>query len=162
MSELHELSALDQAAEVKAGRVSPVELVRHHLDRIAALDGRLGAFITVADDLALARAREAEQRMGEDGLPPLFGVPTAVKDLVATSDMPTSFGAAPLRGFVPQVEAHLVRLLREAGTISLGKLNTAEFGLSAYSDGFAGSARTPWDLTRSAGGSSGGSGAAVA
>ncbi|MER7173124.1 amidase [Streptomyces mesophilus] len=164
--QLHELSALEQAAAIRAGELSPVELVEHCLARIAGLNELVGAFSYVAVEQARAAAVAAEKRLGErhagDELPPLFGVPTAVKDLTGTADMPTSFGSAAFRDFTPPVEAHLVRLLREAGTISLGKLNSAEFGLSAYSDTYAGSARTPWDLTRTAGGSSGGSGAAVA
>lgn len=159
---MHELSALQQAALIRAGELSPVELVEHYLARIENLNDRVGAFAHVAADQARAAAAAAEKRLGEENLPPLFGVPTAIKDITGTTDMPTGFGSAAFKGFVPPVEAHLVRLLREAGTISLGKLNTAEFGLSAYSDTYAGSSRTPWDLTRTAGGSSGGSGAAVA
>ncbi|MBC9711087.1 amidase [Streptomyces sp. TRM66268-LWL] len=160
--QLHELSALEQAAAIRAREIGPVELVEHYLGRIASLNELVGAFSYVAVEQARAAAVAAEKRLGEDGLPPLFGVPTAIKDLTGTNDMPTAFGSAAFRGFTPPVEAHLVRLLREAGTIGLGKLNSAEFGLSAYSDSYAGSARTPWDLTRTAGGSSGGSGAAVA
>ncbi|MFE1949253.1 amidase [Streptomyces sp. NPDC059524] len=160
------MSALQQAAAIRAGELSPVELVEHYLGRIERLDQRVGAFSHVAADQARAAARAAEKRLtgrrGAAELPPLFGVPTAVKDLTATSDMPTTFGSAAFKGFTPPVEAHVVRLLREAGTISLGKLNAAEFGLSPYTDTYAGSSRTPWDLTRTAGGSSGGSGTAVA
>ncbi|MEV3854295.1 amidase [Streptomyces sp. NPDC050095] len=159
---MHGLSALQQAAAIRAGELGPVELVEHYLDRIERLNGRVGAFSHVAADRARAAAAAAQKRIGEPDLPPLFGVPTAIKDITGTSDMPTSFGSAAFKDFTPPVEAHLVRLLREAGTISLGKLNSAEFGLSVYSDTYAGSSRTPWDLTRSAGGSSGGSGAAVA
>ncbi|MEZ0066384.1 amidase [Streptacidiphilus sp. MAP12-20] len=162
---IHEWDALTQAAAVRSGQVSPVELVDHYLDRIAASDDALGAFVTVTADAARKQARAAERRVRErpDELPPLFGVPTAIKDLVGTAGVTSSFGSRAFRDFVPAVDAHSVALLRAAGTISLGKTNTPEFGLNAYTDtDIARSARTPWDLSRSAGGSSGGAAAAVA
>ena len=163
--QIHEWSALSQAAAVRSGQVSPVELVDHYLDRIAASDHALGAFTTVTADAAREEARAAERRVrdGDEHLPPLFGVPTAVKDLVGTAGVTSSFGSRAFQDFVPALDAHSVALLRAAGTISLGKTSTPEFGLSAYTDSdVARSARTPWDLDRSAGGSSGGAAAAVA
>ena len=162
---LHELDAVDQAAAVRRGEVSPVELVEHYLDRIAQFDDVLGAFVTRTAEPARAQARAAAQRLHEDsaGLPPLFGVPTAIKDLTVTAGVPSSFGSRAFEGFRPQVDAHSVSLLRAAGTISLGKTNTPEVGLCPYTDNdLVRSTRTPWDPTRSAGGSSGGSAAAVA
>ncbi len=161
----HTWDALTQAATMRSGELSPVELVDHYLDRIAAADHALGAFATVTADAARSQAKAAEQRLREDptGLPPLFGVPTAIKDLVGTAGVTSTFGSAAFRSFVPELDAHSVTLLRAAGTISLGKTNTPEFGLSSYSDNdVARSTRTPWDLARSAGGSSGGAAAAVA
>ncbi|WP_415950642.1 amidase [Streptomyces sp. KLOTTS4A1] len=165
-SGLHELDAVAQAAAVRSGEVGPVELVEHHLDRIARYGEQLGAFLTVTAESAREQASSAEQRLvkGErDTLPPLFGVPTAIKDLNATTDARTTFGSKAFEHFVPRSEAHAVRLLREAGTISLGKTNTPEFGLSGYTDNdLVGPARSPWDTSRTAGGSSGGAAAAVA
>ncbi|SDK02090.1 amidase [Streptomyces indicus] len=165
-SGLHELDAVAQAAAVRGGEISPVELVEHHLDRIARYDAQLGAFLTVTAESARDQASSAEQRLTHgdlDALPPLFGVPTAIKDLSATTDVRTTFGSKAFEEFVPQREAHAVRLLREAGTISLGKTNTPEFGLSGYTDNdLVGPARSPWDTARTAGGSSGGAAAAVA
>ena len=163
--ELHELSALQAAAAVRAGTVSPVELVEHALDRIARLDGELGAFVTVTADSARAEARAAEQarRRDPDSLPPLHGVPTAIKDLNLVAGVPTRFGSVVMDSFIAPVDDTVVRLLRAAGTISVGKTSTPEFGLPCYTETDIGPpARTPWDLTRSAGGSSGGAGAAVA
>jgi amidase len=166
MAELHDLTALEQAAAVRARQVSPVDLVEHALARVAARDRELGAFVTVTADAALARAKEAEERVGRSDparLPPLFGVPTAVKDLTLTAGVRTTLGSALYERFVPPVDDHVVTLLRRAGTISLGKTNAPEFGLPCYTEpAVAPPARTPWDPTRSAGGSSGGAGAAVA
>ncbi|MEJ7635026.1 amidase [Aeromicrobium sp.] len=163
MTQLHELDATAQAAALRAREVSSVELVRHHLDRIAAHDGTLGAFVTVTADQALMRAAEADERIAGGAAPPYAGVPTAFKDLTFTKDTRTSMGSAAMRDFVPPVNAYVVDLVEQAGFISLGKTNAPEFGLSSYTDNdLVGPARTPWDTTRNAGGSSGGAAAAVA
>jgi amidase len=167
MTQLHELSALDAAAAVRRREVSPVELVEHALHRLAEQDGRVGAFVTVTADDALDQARVAEATVARaddpSTLPPLFGVPTAIKDLSATAGVPTMLGSRAFADWVPDYDDNVVALLRKAGTISLGKTTTPEFGLPCYTEPAVGpSARTPWDLTRSAGGSSGGAGAAVA
>ncbi|MEW1693043.1 amidase [Streptomyces sp. NPDC091265] len=160
------LDAVAQARAVRQGEVSPVDLVTHGLGLIEAHNDALGAFVTVTPEAALSEARAAERRIASDGpdrLPPLFGVPTAIKDLTPTAGVRTTFGSRAYDTYVPSTDAHSVTLLRAAGTISLGKTNTPEFGLSAYTDNdVQGSARTPWDLSRSAGGSSGGAAAAVA
>lgn len=94
MSDLHDLTLLEQAAAVRRRDVSPVELVDHYLDRIERLNGDVGAFVHVAPDSARAAAKTAEQQVTDDAdLPPLHGVPTAIKDLYLTADMPTSFGS---------------------------------------------------------------------
>jgi amidase len=163
-SELHDLTALEQAAAVRSGAVSPVELVEHYLRRIEMHNADHGAFVTVTADAALAEAKEAEQAVttGTE-LPPLHGVPTAIKDLNLTARVPTKLGSAVFADFVPSVDDHVVTLLRAAGTISLGKTNVPEFGMPCYTEpDVAPPARTPWDLSRSAGGSSGGAGAATA
>ncbi|MGY1680999.1 amidase [Geodermatophilus sp. SYSU D01176] len=161
---LHDLTALEQAAAVRARQVSPVELVEHALARIEALDARLGAFLTVTPERALAAARRAERRVRSGGeLPPLLGVPTAVKDLNNTAGVRTTFGSTVLAANVPTVDDAVVTRLADAGTISLGKTNTPEFGFPCYTDNaLAGPARCPWDPTRLAGGSSGGAAVAVA
>jgi amidase len=166
MPELHEMTVLEQAEAVRSRRVSPVELVEHYLDRIERRDAELGAFVTVTGEDALARAKEAEDQLTKSDpatLPSLFGVPTAIKDLNLTAGIRTTFGSTLFADFVPPVDDNVVTLLRRAGTISLGKTNTPEFGLPCYTEnGVAPPARTPWDPTRSAGGSSGGAAAAVA
>jgi len=164
MAQLHDLTALQAAAAVRRREVSPSELVAHYLDRIARLDSQVGAFVTVTDAAARAQARQAEaQVLSGAELPPLHGVPTAIKDLNLTAGVPTSFGSAMYADFVPQLDDHVVTLLRQAGTISLGKTATPEFGLPCYTETDLGPpARTPWDTSRLAGGSSGGAAAAVA
>jgi amidase len=164
VADLHDLTALDAAAAVRGKQVSPVELVQHALDRIERLDGQIGAFVTLTADAALAQARVAEQAVIDGAeLPPLHGVPTAIKDLQLTAGVPTQFGSAAMVGFLPDVDDNVVTLLRAAGTISLGKTATPEFGLPCYTETDIGPpARTPWDTGRLAGGSSGGAAAAVA
>jgi amidase len=167
--DLHELPAARQAALIRRGELSPVELVDHHLARISALDGRVGAFVTVTADAALAAAKAAADRVARPGpggraaLPPLLGVPMAFKDLTRTRGVRTMLGSAAFADHVPDGDDHVVTALRTAGAISLGKTNTPELGSSCYTESdVAPPARTPWDLTRTAGGSSGGSAAAVA
>lgn len=165
MAELHDMTALEQAAAVRAGRVSPVELVDHYLARIERRADELGAFITVTAEDARAKAKQAEElvrRADPATLPSLHGVPTAIKDLNLTAGIRTTLGSRLFADFVPPVDDNVVTLLRRAGTISLGKTNTPEFGLPCYTENaIAPPARTPWDPSRSAGGSSGGAAAAV-
>jgi amidase len=162
-TQLHDLTALDQAAAVRAGEVSPTELVRHCLARIEALDPGLGAFLTVTPDRALAVAAAAEVRLREGDPAPLLGVPTAIKDLNNTAGIRTTFGSRVMADNVPTVDDAVVTALAAAGTVSLGKTNTPEFGFPCYTDNdLAGAARCPWDPTRLAGGSSGGAAVAVA
>ncbi|WP_394619393.1 amidase [Lentzea sp. JNUCC 0626] len=164
MAELHDLTALEQAAAVRTGEVGVVELVDHYLHRIREHDPALGAFVTVTADLARGQAAAAEALLRHGGqFPPLFGVPTAIKDLNNVAGVPMSSGSRAVAGVVPEHDDHVVTLLRDAGTISLGKTNVPEFGVPFYTEsGVAPPARTPWDLTCSAGGSSGGAAAAVA
>lgn len=162
MTELHDLDATAQAELLGRREISAVELVRHHLDRIEQYSERLGAFITITADQALGEAAAADTARNAGHVPAFAGVPTAIKDLTPTAGVATSMGSALMRDFVPPADAHLVTLMRRAGFISLGKTNTPEFGLSSYTDNdLIGPARTPWDLTRNAGGSSGGAAAAV-
>jgi amidase len=164
MAQLHDLTALDAAAAIRARQVSPSELVEHCLDRIARLDGSLGAFVTVTADEARSQALAADKQvLAGAELPQLHGVPTAIKDLNLVAGVPARFGSAVMSDFVAPLDDHVVRLLRQAGTISLGKTSTPEFGLPCYTEtDIGGPARTPWDTDRLAGGSSGGAAAAVA
>jgi aspartyl-tRNA(Asn)/glutamyl-tRNA(Gln) amidotransferase subunit A len=166
MADLTFATATELARLIAGKQVSPVEVVRAHLDRITALDGSLKAFITVTADSALAAAREAEAAVSSGRtLGPLHGVPLGLKDLYDTAGVRTTGGSKILADRVPTTDATVVRRLREAGMIVLGKLNMVEFaygpeGLNAH----YGHARNPWDARthRMAGGSSSGSGVSVA
>ncbi|MFC4534071.1 amidase [Sphaerisporangium dianthi] len=164
MAHIHDLTALEQAAAVRARELSPVEIAKHYLERVERLDPRVGAFVTPTPERALEEARQAEARvLSGDDLPPLLGVPIPIKDLNLVKDVPIRFGSATYEGFVAPVDDSVVERLREAGTIMLGKTATPEFGLPCYTEtDVSPPSRTPWDLTRSAGGSSGGAAAAVA
>jgi len=155
MSELHDLTALEQGAAIRAGEVSTAELVEHYLERIERLSEGLGAFVTVTGDLASAA--------GPAGHGPLCGVPTAIKDLNATAGVRTSFGSPVFADYVPGFDDEVVRRIEGAGMVSLGKTSTPEFGSPCYTEPEgAPPAVTPWDTSRMAGGSSGGAAAAVA
>ena len=161
--QLHDLSALEQAAAVRRREVSSIELVEHCAARIEALDERVGAFVTRTLDAAREQAQAADAAVaaGED-LPALHGVPTAVKDLNLTEGVRTTLGSRVFADFVPPLSDVTVTRLRAAGAISLGKTNTPEFGLPCYTETeIAPPARTPWDTSRSAGGSSGGAAAGL-
>ncbi|ADG89238.1 amidase [Thermobispora bispora] len=166
MAQIHDLTALEQAQAVRSKELSPVEITEHYLERIERLDRELGAFVTVTAERALDQAREQEARVlrePPEDLPPLLGVPVPIKDLNLVKDVPIYFGSATYEGFVAPVDDAVVERLREAGTIMVGKTNTPEFGLPCYTEpAVCPPARTPWDLSRSAGGSSGGAAAAVA
>ncbi|MEU8177672.1 amidase [Microbispora hainanensis] len=166
MAHIHDLTALEQAAAVRTGELSPVQITEHYLERIERLDPGLGAFVTVTADRALAQAREQEARLAAgdtEDLPPLLGVPVPIKDLNFVKDVPLHFGSATYEGFVAPADDSVVERLRDAGTVMLGKTSTPEFGMPCYTETYLHEpTRTPWDTTRSAGGSSGGAGAAVA
>ena len=157
------LSAAETAAAIKTKQVSPVEVVQAYLERIERLDGQLHAYITVMRDTALAAARQAEQtvlRGGEVG--PLFGVPVAVKDQFWTSGIVTTNGSRVYRDFVPDADATVITRLYQAGTILLGKLNLSELAMGGTQEPPWGIPRNPWDLERTPGESSSGSGVALA
>ncbi|MCW6008080.1 amidase [Micromonospora sp. CPCC 205371] len=162
MADPHDLTALEQAAAIRAGELSSAELVEHYLTRIEAFGETVGAFVTVTADQAREQAKAADDAPA-DQRGPLHGVPTAIKDLTLTAGVRTTFGSAAFADYVPPFDSDAVALLRAAGTVSLGKTTTSEMGVSLYSEGLvAPPARNPWDLANTAGGSSGGSAAAVA
>jgi len=159
----HELSALELAQQIRQGELTSLEVAQHYLARIDAVNEQVGAYLTVTADRAEDQAKRADQalRAGEP-TSPLHGVPVPIKDLNLVAGVPTTFGSAAM-DLTPTVNDAIVDHLVHAGTIMLGKTNTPEFGLPCYTEPDVGPpARTPWDLTRSAGGSSGGAGAAVA
>ena len=145
-------------------KVSPVELAELYLRRIDALNPRLNAFLTVAAEEALASAREAEVAVQRgDTLGALHGVPISIKDLTLTKGIRTTRGSLLYKEFVPDEDEVIVRRIRRAGAVILGKSNTPEFGHLGTSENLLGDAcRNPWDLTCTSGGSSAGAGAGLA
>ena len=160
MTELHDLTAIEQLSALRTGEIGPVDLTRHYLDRIARLDGGLGAFVEVTADAATVRAHALA---GGDPQGALWGLPFGDKDLVARAGVPTRFGSRRHRALVPDATADPAAVLDEAGGIRLGKTNTPEFGLTGYTETqIAPPARDPWKPANGAGGSSGGAATAVA
>ncbi|HEX9266187.1 MAG TPA: amidase [Candidatus Limnocylindria bacterium] len=163
VSETIHLTLEDAAARVRDRRVSPAELTEACLARIEAVEPRLNAFVTVTAEVARAQAREATDEIAAGRYRgPLHGIPVAVKDLFATKGIRTTAGSRILADWVPEADATVVRKLREAGAVLLGKLGLHEFayGISSVNPHF-GDVRNPWDTTKIPGGSSGGSAVAV-
>ncbi|MCW3844073.1 Asp-tRNA(Asn)/Glu-tRNA(Gln) amidotransferase subunit GatA [Micromonospora yasonensis] len=164
MTDLTRLSAAEIAGLVAGGETSAVEVTQAHLDRIAAVDDRVNAFLYVDTEGALAAARGVDERRaaGED-LGPLAGVPVAVKDVLTTKGVPTTVGSKILEGWRPPYDSTVVERLRAAGTVMLGKTNMDEFAMGSSTEYSAyGPTRNPWNLDRIPGGSGGGSAAALA
>jgi aspartyl-tRNA(Asn)/glutamyl-tRNA(Gln) amidotransferase subunit A len=145
----------------RTGELSPVELVTALLERIDRLDPELNSYITVASELALRDAEEAERLLREPGAPPLTGIPIALKDNIATAGIRTTAGSPILQDWIPDADAACVALLRSAGAVVIGKSNMFEFAFGEASELF-GHVRNPWDQARTTAGSSTGSVAAVA
>lgn len=163
-SDLTRLTAAQLAGLMAENKASAVEVTRAHLDRIAAVDADLHAFLHVDADGAIdcAAAVDARRAAGE-ALHFLAGVPVAVKDVFTTQGIPTTAGSRILEGWVPPYDAAVIEKIHHAGLIVLGKVNMDEFGMGSSTENSGyGPTRNPWDLTRTPGGTSGGSSAAVA
>ena len=159
---LHYQTITEVAERIRSREISPVELTRVMLDRIAALDGDLKSYATVMAEPAMAAARAAEAEIVSGRYRgPLHGVPVAVKDLCFTAGVATMGGAQVLRDFVPDFDATVVRKLNDAGAVILGKLNLTEGAMAGYNPAFD-IPINPWGADRWAGASSSGSGVATA
>ena len=158
--ELAFLSAVEQAQLIRSGEVSSEELVAVSLERIERLDPLLNAFVTVCAEEALATARAFDSTPGDA---PFRGVPIAVKDLAATAGIRTTYSSRAYAEYVPDFDTAVVRRIREAGFVIVGKTNTPEFGTVAFTESeLNGATRNPWSTELTPGGSSGGAAAALA
>jgi len=143
--------------------VSSVDLMRSAFERIAAIDGRIHAFLTLTEELAMEQAQRADERLARGECGPLTGIPAAIKDVLCTKGVETTCGSRILKGFVPPYDAHVIERLNEAGFVMLGKTNMDEFAMGSSGENSAyGPTANPWALDRVPGGSSSGSAAAVA
>ena len=160
---LNTLTAAELADKLSAGEVSSVEVTQAHLDRIAAVDGGVHAFLHLNEKaLETAASVDAKRKAGEK-LGTLAGVPIAIKDVLCTLGMPSTAGSRILEGWVPPYDATTVARLRAADLVLLGKTNMDEFAMGSSTEFSAfGPTHNPWDLDRIPGGSGGGSAAAVA
>ncbi|MCP4379860.1 MAG: amidase [Hyphomicrobiales bacterium] len=162
-SELNALSAVEIRDRTVRGDLSPREVTSACLRRIGSVDDLVRSFVTIDEPAAMAMAQESERRIAAGENLPLAGVPFALKDLTDTAGLRTTYGSRIGEHNVPSRDAAVARRLREAGGVLLGKTNTPEYGnraTTAY--GLFPPTRNPWDLTKTPGGSSGGSAAAVA
>jgi len=157
-------SAVELARLYRARKVSPLEVVQALIERVDAVNPKVNAIVTLAREAALWDARRATAALKRGAaLPPLFGVPVGIKDVTPTRGLRTTFGSKLFEDHVPEDDALVVRRLRDAGAIILGKTNTPEFAFGPNTtNAVFGATRNPWNLALTAGGSSGGSAAALA
>jgi aspartyl-tRNA(Asn)/glutamyl-tRNA(Gln) amidotransferase subunit A len=163
MSNLTALTLTEARRKLDDRDISAVELATSYLDRIARDDAVIGAYLHVMSDVALAQAAAADAAIAGGQVGPLTGIPVALKDVLCTTDAPTTAASRILEGFVPPYDATVVRRLRDAGAVFLGKANTDEFAMGSSNENSAYKVvRNPWNVERVPGGSSGGPAAAVA
>ncbi|MCL0246271.1 Asp-tRNA(Asn)/Glu-tRNA(Gln) amidotransferase subunit GatA [Corynebacterium sp. CCM 8835] len=163
--ELTRLSAAELAGKIHSREATSVEVTRAHLDRINAVDSEIHAFLHVGEEEALAAAAEVDRALdaGEEPASALAGVPLALKDVFTTTDAPTTCGSKMLEGYMSPYDATVTGRIRAAGIPILGKTNMDEFAMGSSTENSAyGPTRNPWDPERTAGGSGGGSAAALA
>ncbi|PJF29695.1 MAG: Asp-tRNA(Asn)/Glu-tRNA(Gln) amidotransferase GatCAB subunit A [Phototrophicales bacterium] len=163
MTDLTHLTISEALAKMDAGEITSVQLTQAYLDNIAKYDPHIKAYLTISTDIALEQAEQADALRAQGVKKPLLGIPMGIKDVLSTKGIQTTCGSKILAGYIPIFDATCVARLYDAGMVILGKLNMDEFamGSSTENSGYF-ITRNPWDLDRVPGGSSGGSGAAVA
>ena len=162
MSNYHSKTVTELSAMLQAGEVSSVELTQYFLDRIKNSDDKLNSFITVCEEQALAQAKQSDEKLKAGNAPVLTGVPIAHKDIFCTEGVKTSCASKMLDNFISPYDATVVKNMRDAGVVMLGKTNMDEFAMGSSNEtSFYGAVKNPWNLKAVPGGSSGGSAAAV-
>lgn len=160
---LYDLTIHEAQAKLRQGEISSLDLTNSVLDRIDAVEAKTNAYISVQHEVARQMAHEADHRRAQGEDTPLLGIPLGIKDAIITKGIPTTAASKILEGFVPPYDATAVARLRAAGAVFVGKTNADEFAMGGSNEYSAyGPVSNPWDLDRVPGGSSGGSGAAIA
>src|SRR5258706_3822453 len=163
MMTLTDLTLTEALDKLRSREINAVDLTQAHLERIALINPKIDAYLTVTSEFALDQAKQADAGRANGDTAPLLGVPVAIKDVLCTQGVPTTAGSRILEGFVPPYTATSVQKLFDAGAIMMAKTNTDEFAMGSSTENSAFCpTRNPWKLDRIPGGSSGGSAAAVA
>lgn len=158
MTRLNTLTIHHAHELLKKGEITAKELTRAVFERIETVEDKLGAYITLSYDIAMAQAEIADKRISEGNATRLTGIPVSIKDVLCTKGLRTTCGSNILRNYIPPYDAHVIDQLKKQGVVIVGKTNMDEFAMGSSNEhsGFK-VARNPWDLTRIPGGSSGGS-----
>jgi aspartyl-tRNA(Asn)/glutamyl-tRNA(Gln) amidotransferase subunit A len=160
--DLHTLTLRELHELLVAKKVSSVELTKATLQRAHEVDKKLQSYVTIADDVALEQAKQADERIAKGDITPLTGIPFAMKDAISTRGVRTTCSSKILENYVPQYNATVTQKLADAGAVLMGKTNMDEFGMGSSCENSAFfNTRNPWDLDRVPGGSSGGAAAAM-
>ncbi len=163
MTELHNLTIAAAREQLDNGSLSATELTKALLERIAQVEPQIHAYLVVDEEGALAQAARADERLKAGERSPLLGIPLSIKDVIATKGTSTTCGSRILENFVPPYDATVIKRLKDAGAVLLGKVNCDEFAMGSSTETSAfGATYNPWDTGRVPGGSSGGSAASVA
>ena len=156
------LSLAQLGAALRAKKISSVELTQIYLDRIASLNDRLNAYITLRPEASLAQARAADARLADGSSEALTGIPIAQKDIFCAQGWLTTCGSKMLHNFISPYDAHVISQFNNAGAVNLGKTNMDEFAMGSSNEtSYYGPVKNPWDILRVPGGSSGGTAAAI-
>ncbi|VAX17377.1 Aspartyl-tRNA(Asn) amidotransferase subunit A @ Glutamyl-tRNA(Gln) amidotransferase subunit A [hydrothermal vent metagenome] len=162
MTKLPSLTIHELTAKLGAGEITSEQVTKAYIERISTIDKKINSYVTIDEANALDQAREADRKRSKGDNSPLLGVPMGIKDLISTKGLKTTCSSKMLESFVPSYDAYVIKKLKEAGAVIIGKLNMDEFAMGSSTEtSHTGPTRNPWDTDKIPGGSSGGSAAAV-